>query len=59
MRIERIGELLKFDIRQARVNRWLDAFIRQAIIYGCSPVKIFWKVRQTTNYKRRRKTPEE
>ncbi len=57
--VKRISTLISFDVAQAKVNRWLDLFLRQGLMYGCSPVKIFWKSHQSTNYKRRMKSPQE
>lgn len=50
-----IAATMRHDIEQARVERWLDMFIRQGLIYGTSVVKSFWHAKTTRNYRLRRK----
>lgn len=51
-----IGGLIKHDVVQSKMERWMDMFIRQALIYGTSVVKSFWRVSDTTNYRLRKQT---
>lgn len=54
-----IGSTIKHDVEQSRMARWMDMFIRQALIYGTSIVKSFWHNKTATNYKLKRKKLED
>ena len=54
-----IGELLRHCIEQAKVERHLELFIRDALIYGTAIVKFPWVEKTETVYRRRPIVPPE
>lgn len=54
-----IGELLRHCVEQARVERHIESFIRDALIYGTAIVKFPWVEKTDTVYRRRPLLPPE
>lgn len=53
MAAPRIARIMRHDVEQAKVERYLDLFLRQMFIYGPTIVKFFWKTVKSTNYRLR------
>lgn len=54
-KVEMIRDLIDHDIEQAELQRKLDLFLTTGFIYGWCCFKTFWKVKSTTNWRRRRR----
>jgi hypothetical protein len=44
--------IIRHDVQQAAVERWMDTFLRNGLIDGCSVFKSPWKSVKSKNYKR-------
>ncbi len=54
-KVDMIRDLIDHDIEQAELERKLDLFLTTGFIYGWCCFKTFWKVKSTTNWRRRRR----